>query len=173
MQAKNLHTRRRHQQHEKGSEGPPGLRQAGVHPLGVDAQQVQMPQMDLVNGILKHLLLFVFGPEDCCFLAFPQCLCGLFNSVSQGDNGNCDLLLSRSLAAGDGLSQAFPPLISRFSARTTKNIYTGRFLGLKLPCASSQSPHVATPAWLGCVIRSHSSRSSTLMRWTGDGMDVL
>lgn len=64
--------------------------------------------VDLADGIVKHLRLFVLGPENCCFLAFPRCLFGLFySSLSQGDEGNCDLLLSTSLAASDGLSQAF------------------------------------------------------------------
>lgn len=104
-----------------------------------------MPQVDLVNGILKHLLLFVFGLENCCFLAFPQRLCGVFYSVSQGDNGNCDLLLSRSLVASDGLSQAFPPLISCSSARTIKTFILDIFLGwsshvlhLKVPMLQHQ-----------------------------------
>lgn len=42
--------RRRLQQHEKGSEGPIALSEAWGHPVGPDAWQVQMPQVDLANG---------------------------------------------------------------------------------------------------------------------------
>lgn len=49
--------------------------------------------------------------------------------MSQGDKGDCDLLLSRSFAASDGLPQAFPPLMSCSSARTIKMFILGIFLG--------------------------------------------
>lgn len=63
-----------------------------------------MSQVDLANGILKHLLVFVLSPENCWFLASPHCLFGhCYSSLSQGDKGDCDLLLIRSFAVSDGL----------------------------------------------------------------------
>lgn len=102
---------------------------AWVHPLCPPAWQVQTPQVDLANGILKHFLLFVLGPENCSFLAFPHCLFGFFySSLSQGDKGDCDLLLSGSFGASGELLQALHTLTSRSSTRTIKAFIPDVFL---------------------------------------------
>lgn len=89
-----------------------------------------MPQVDLANSILKHLLLFFLGPEICWCLAFPHCLFGILcSSLTQQGKGSCELLLSRSLAASDGCHRLSPLLMPCSSASAIQTFIVNAFLG--------------------------------------------
>lgn len=159
---RNLDPRRRRQKPKQGSKGPTALRQAWVHLLSPADWQVQMPQVDLANGILKHLLLFVLGPENCWCFVFPHCLFGLlYSSMSQQDKSDCELLLSRSLAASDGLPQVTTNVML-LCQEESKLLYwmfswieTHMCFISKSPCCNTSTPRVHDPFTF-----------LPLMRWT-------